>query len=188
MPDAVAENLFAVAVVLAAAAVGLAVWALASGRGKFLGAALACGVLAAGVFGADRLIVTEAEVVEARVEDLAAAVVAGEVEAVLAFFSPTAAGDRAAVRTGMGLATIDPDLRLTDWDTTVTAGGTAATCHFRANGTIRGKFFGGGNAFRQPTRWLLSWRKEGDPAAWKVVEVRRLDVMTGEPVDLLGRR
>ena len=165
-------------------AVGLAAWAVVSGRAKLLAAAAVCALLGAAAFGADYWIVTEAEKLEARVHELADALIAGESERALSHFSPTAAAERAAVRAGLAFVVIDPDLRLSDWQIEVTANDTRGTTHFRANGTVGAPKLG----FSQhvATRWQLVWRKEAD--VWKIVEARRLDPITGETIDFMDGR
>ena len=174
------DVLFPLAVALGLLAVGLAVWSVVSGRGKLLAIAAACLLLGAAAFAADRFIVTTAERVEALTVEVANAVVAGDVEAALGYFSPTASAERATVRFGLGLITIDPDLRLSDWETTLSGGETRAVVHVRANGTVRNPRMG----FERhvATRWRLTWRVEA--GEWKIVQARRLDPITGQPQGL----
>ena len=179
------DLLWPLAALFALLTAAFGVWALVSGRGKLLAAAAVCLLLSGGAFVADHLIVTEAERVEARMREVVAAAVAGDVDSVLGYFSPAAAEEQAAVRFGLSLVTIETDLRLSDWDTEVTAADTRATTHFRANGTVRAASFG---VIEQhvATRWEFVWRKEA--GAWKIVEIRRLDPLSGERIDLRAAR
>ncbi|MFH5803537.1 hypothetical protein [Alienimonas sp. DA493] len=166
------------------ATVVFAGWAVISGKAKFLAVAGVCLLLGAAAFGADWYIVTEAEKVEALIDELADAAVAGDAEQVLSYFSPTAVIPRTTVAFGLNLVTIEDDLRLTDRSTTVTANDTQAVSDFRANGTVRVPQLGGaGKHF--PTKWQLVWRKEA--GEWKITEVRRFNPITDEPIDLLAR-
>ncbi|WP_171187229.1 hypothetical protein [Alienimonas chondri] len=175
--------LMPLAIVMGALAVACAVWAVVSGRAKFLAVAAVCFLTGAGAFGADWYIVTEAEKVEAHVRDLAEAVVAGDSEKALSYFSVTAIPERLAVATGMSMATFDDDLSLSDWSTVVTANDTQAVSGFRANGTIRVAQIG---ELYKPSMWELVWRKEA--GEWKIVDVHRFDPITEKPIGLLDRR
>ena len=158
-----------------------AVWGVAGGRGKFLIAAGVCVLLAAGAFGVDAVVETEAERLEATVADLAAAVVAGDAEVAVGFFTADALLARAAVRAGLNLVDVADDVRLTDWVTAVD--GDAAACHFRANATFT--LLGKGFQSRHPTRWETRWRRVGDD--WRIAGVTRLHPITGETMGVLDR-
>lgn len=172
------------AIVLVVAAVAAAAWAVFSGKAKPLVVAAVCLLLGAAAYGADWYVVTEAEKVEALVTDLAAAVVEGDSARALSYLSPTADLPRTTVAMGLKLVQIDPDLRISDRSTTVTANNTQAVSGFRANGTAGSKQLGN-SGFRFATKWQLVWRKEANE--WKIVQVRRFHPITEEPIDLLSR-
>ncbi|QDT16101.1 Cif family virulence factor [Alienimonas californiensis] len=166
------------------ATIACAGWAVISGRAKYLAVAGVCLLLGAATFGADWYVVTEAEKVEAHIDELAAAAVAGDTEKVLSFLSPTAVLPRTSVAFGFNLVTIEDDLRLTDRSTEVTANDTQALSDFRANGTVRVPQLAGASK-HFATKWQLVWRKEA--GEWKITEVRRFNPITGEPIGLLDR-
>ena len=145
------------------------------------GLAVACLLLIPAVYFAERAIVTPAEEVEADVLALRDAVVAGDVERTLSFFSATALPERTAVAAALALADVQDDLRITDLDVSTFGVDTQAVSHFRANGTVSSRAFGD---HRVATRWEVSWRKEaGD---WKLYKIERLNPITGEPIGLLS--
>jgi len=173
------------AILSGAVAVVAAAWAVFSGKAKLLAVAGVALLIGAGAFAAERAIVTEAEKVEALLLDLADAAVAGDVETVLAALSPKADVSQSLVRMGLMLIEIDDDLRISDRQTEVTANATQARTRFRANGTVRMQKMGSASS-RIATLWELIWRKEaGD---WKIVEIRRLNPITEQPIDLLSAR
>lgn len=168
--------------------VGAVIFAIAWTRNrKVIFAVLAgfCLLLIPVVFVVEHLIVTPAEEIEAAIHSLRDAVVSGDIERTLEFFSTTAIVERAQVVTGMTMGEVQPDLRITDVSTKVMASDTIAVSQFRANGTfvMRGPFMAG--THRVATRWELSWRKEA--GEWKITEVQRLNPITGEPMPLLSR-
>ncbi len=175
--------LFPLALVLAAAALVSAGWAVVSGRAKFLAVAGVCILAAAAALTADWAIVTEAEKVEALIDDLAAAAVAGDADQALSHFSPATDIPVGSIRLGLAMTSFSPDMRLSDRGTTVTANGTQAVSDLRVNGTAQVKLSGIGG--RYATRWQIVWRKEA--GEWKIIELRRFDPLRGEEIGLLDR-
>lgn len=131
----------------------------------------------------ERSIVTPGEEIERLVYDLRDAVVAGDIEATLAFFSPQAVAERTAIRTGMSLGKVKPDVDVSDLQVKVTADSTA-TSHFRANGTFAYQTPVLSGERRISTRWRLSWRREA--GQWKVYGIDRLNPITGEVISILS--
>ena len=177
-----ADDPWPTVIALALAAGVLTVWGVVTGRAKFLFGAGACVLLGAAVWGVAAAVVTESERVENRVRELADAVVAGDADRAVGFFTEDAVASRLQVRAGLALADVGDDLRLTDWQTTVGDGGTAATCHFRANATF--SLASRGFSARQPTRWETRWVRSPD-GVWRIAGVTRLDVITGEAKGML---
>ena len=174
------------AVVLAVAAAAAAGWAVFSGKAKFLAVAGVCFLLGVAAFGAERLIVTEAEKVDALIDELADAAIRGNASLVLSRLSPSVPEDelpRKTLAMGLTLVNIDPDLRLTDRSTVVSANDTQATSDFRANGTARSPQLGNAT-WRFATKWQLVWRKEA--GEWKIVRVIRFNPITEEPISVLA--
>jgi len=166
-------------VVLLVAAIAFAFLWSRSGRRAFAVAAAVCLLLAPVAYVVEESIVTPAEEVEMKVHALRDAVVAGEVEKVLSFISPTDEVDRARVTLAMNLADVKDDLRITDLSVVTLGEDTQAVSHFRANGTVVPQGFGDQHI---PTRWEVSWRKEaGDLKVYKIV---RLNPINGEPIGL----
>ena len=115
-------------------------------RGMFLLGAAGMVVAAVMIFFIERLIITEAERIEANVYALADAVKADDVERTLSFFSERVGSGRAKIATAMSLYDISDDMRITDLQVEVTAANSIGTSHFRANGTITGKGSGIGSS------------------------------------------
>lgn len=93
------------------------------------------------------------------------------------FFAESNEADRARVRAALVVASVNDDMRLADVRINLTDEDTAVT-HFRANGTVT--VSGGGRHY--PSRWELTWRKEGGD--WKVTQTKMLHVTTGEEQDI----
>ena len=160
----------------------LAVWGVTGGRTKLLAAAAGCVLLAAAVFGTAFVIQTEAERVEATAADFVDALVVGDADAAVSFFTPDALLARGAIHAGLEMVDVHNDVRLTDWQTVVD--GDEATCHFRANATFT--LIGDGFETRHPTRWDTIWVKVGDD--WRMAGVTRLNPINGEEMGMLERK
>lgn len=153
-------------------------------RGLFMGLGVALFAMAVGFYYLERSIVTEAEIIEANVHELAAAVVNRDVPGVMKFFSPRAEKDRARVGAAMATFIIRGDMRITDMQVEVKAENSLATSHFRANATIVGRASSAG--VRGATRWLLTWQKQA--GEWKITEVVRLHpIRDGEVLNIMDR-
>ncbi|MEX0717688.1 MAG: nuclear transport factor 2 family protein [Planctomycetaceae bacterium] len=149
-------------------------------RGMYL---VAVGVIAAacvGIFYVERAIVTEGEVVEQHVRDLADAFRRKDPTATLEHFSAQATRERFLVAWAMAAVTVHDDLTITDMQIELAAQGSRATSHFRANGTI--ELLGRGILGHRPSRWLLTWQKEG--GAWRIIHVEQLDPINGRPIEI----
>ena len=140
---------------------------------------LVCGVA---IYFVEQSIVTEAELVEAAVLDLAETVERGDTEETLSFISANATALRLVIGTALTLVTVEDDLRITDLNVTMMAQNSRAKSHFRANGSFTHRSLGATS--NRPTRWELTWQREG--GEWKIVKVDMLDPITGEKKPFLG--
>lgn len=139
---------------------------------------------AVAVFVVERQIVTETERVEANIHAMVDAAVRGNVDEVLAFISPQENNLRRIVQFGLDQVDIEDDARVTDATVQMTTGGTQAISRFRVNATINiAKLPHHGH---HPSRWEMTWRRVGKD--WKVFELRRLNPVTGEPMDVMERQ
>ncbi len=157
-------------------------WWANSKRGLAAGLAVFCLALGGAVYVVEGIIVTPAEEVEQLVTDLCWQFQRRDPK-VLEHFSQTAASLRHQCQAAMLLVEVQPDLRLTDFQTRLTNEGSRAICHFRANATI--SVLGAGNVGRQPSRFELTWAREGD--AWKIIDLRRLNPIRDEELGLMDR-
>jgi hypothetical protein len=137
--------------------------------------------LAGGVLVFERSIVTHREQIQQHILDMAQAFQDGEEEQVLEFVSVQSEYLRNQVRLGFVLVEKVENLRITDTSVTMLAADSRARLHFRANGTFT--VGGYGNVGHRPTRWQMTWQQEG--GLWKIIDVQRLDVMTGKPIGML---
>ncbi|HUG92731.1 MAG TPA: hypothetical protein VML55_17960 [Planctomycetaceae bacterium] len=140
--------------------------------------------LCVAIFVAERLIVSDAERVEAAVVDLAAAYERRDLDRALAFISDDAAALKSSARWLMDTYEVRGGLRITDLDARLNENGTEAVSHFRANGSFasrRGTF----GPTHYATRWEFTWHRE--PSGWKVVAVQPLHVVSGERDERLER-
>jgi hypothetical protein len=154
----------------------------ASGRGRALILALVLFVAAGGVFVVEGMIVTPGEQVELNTVQLCQAVQRKDAGA-LDHFSNTAPALKLMCQAGMELIEISPDMRVTDLQTTLTNQESRAVCHFRVNAGLKVQGFG--DVGRQPSRFKLTWAKEG--AEWKIIDVVRLHPLKDEELELLAR-
>ena len=164
-------------------------WLSQRKTGYLAGVAL-CVALCGLVFVVEQQIVTEQERVEQRLLDFTAAfqrdslkrgllnaVIGGgqELES-LKFIH----GDdvlRLATN-ALDLVDIQDDVRISDIRTRMTNKDSRAITQFPASASVT---VSGYSAARQPSRWELTWGKEG--GEWKVLRATRLNFMSGQPLD-----
>jgi len=138
------------------------------GQGRQLVAAAALLLLGGAIIVVEQLIVTDSERIEASIYDMAKSFAAGDADGTLDHFSEQDTTDRELVRRAIGLVEIQGNIRVTDMTVEMSPSKTDATSTFRAtaDGTYQKQ------SFHIPTRWELSWHREGPD--WKVTRVRRL--------------
>jgi ketosteroid isomerase-like protein len=148
----------------------LAQWLPQRGRRQIVAATVFL-VAAAAIFLADHFIITETKRVQANIYDLAKAVQAGNVERCLTFFSENDKPDRQLVGQAASMVEIQGPIRITDMAINMSSAESRAVASFRATADV--KFQNQTN--RYPTRWELTWQREGND--WKVIRVRRLQLI-----------
>jgi hypothetical protein len=164
------------------AAVLLSLWSTSRRVFHLLGAILlliCCGV----VYVVEQQIVTERERVEEAIYGVADAFEAADTGATLKFISPRALDLQLAVQFVMSVlqVRVEDELRITDVSIEMLNEDTRARAHFRANGTFFVAQYG--DVGHRPTRWNVTWQKEG--GEWKIINVERLDPVRGDPMPLL---
>ena len=152
-------------------------------RTSLLIATIISGAGIAGTWLIDELVVTDREQVTASVLTLADDVRRLDLNSTLRFISPREDDLKHQVELGFNLISEIEYLTITDVSVDVFGEGGRARSHFRANGRIHVK--GHGDIGHQPTRWELTWQKEGSD--WKVVDIERLNPITGETIATLSR-
>jgi hypothetical protein len=163
----------------AIAAALLAVW-FSSRRGAPLIAALVVLLLCVGVYFVEQSIITPAEEVEQAVLDLTHAFQQRDVPKTLSFFSARYDEGRSVANQGLQFVKVEDDLRITDLWVKMAAQNSRAESHFRASATVTTSI--GGSYGFQPSRWMLTWQREG--GEWRIIDVRRLNVVDGKEMPL----
>lgn len=79
------------------------------------------------------------------------------------------------------LVTVGNDLRMSDFQSTISNDGQQGTVHFRANATIT--IMGHGNVGYQPARLILTFQREKED--WKIIKVQRLNPINGNEMPAL---
>ena len=169
--------LFFLCLILGAAL--LAQWVLQRGRRQIV--AVAVFLLAAvAILLADRLIITQTKRVEANIYELAKAVEASNVERCLSFFSEGDKPDRQLVQQAVGMVQIQGAIRITDMSIKMSSAESRAVSTFRATADVTYQ----NQTNRFPTRWELTWQREGNE--WKVIRVRRLQLLGDQETNPLS--
>lgn len=143
-----------------------------------------CGLMLLGalaVYVIEQAIVTPAEEIRGHLAELLDDCKRNDVEAVVGRISKNNPVLRTLVTTGLNMAKIHDDVRLTDIQVQTLAENTRGVSHFRANGTITAHSVSYAN--RVSTRWEMTWQKEG--GEWRIVSIKRLNPITGEDMDML---
>jgi len=149
---------------------------------KYFGGALACIVVAVGVYFLEQQIVTEKEQVELAVVDITSAFQRRDLEATLSHVSNQAPVVKSVIVFGYNILSVEDDMRLTDVSVDLIAQNTRAISKFRINGTV--KFNNAPSGDHMPSRWEAKWQLED--GEWRMIEIQELDPLTGEPIDRLG--
>ncbi|MDA0834430.1 MAG: hypothetical protein O2955_07300 [Planctomycetota bacterium] len=131
----------------------------------------------------DELVETESEIIGAAVVDMANDFRHGDVDGVLAWIDPHELKLKGVVYAAAELVDVTSDIRITAMDVKLIEGTNDATSDFRANADLNVKGFG--NVGRQPTRWLLTWRKENDQ--WRIIGIDRKNPLTGDPIRIFDK-
>ncbi len=152
------------------------------GRTMYFNIGVGLLLIAVAFFFVEKGIVTDGEKVEAAVHGLADAVEQDDLEAALAHISQNADLERGLVKTGLDLIDVEGTLRVSDLQVELFSENSRARSHFRANGTIRYA----GEPHYTPTRWMLTWQREGGD--WKVTRIERLSPTGGQGIDPMAKR
>jgi len=166
------------------ALIGVAFWSSSKRVLPLAFAALA--LVAAGIiYAVEAAIVTPAEQAEALTVQLCREFQRQD-KAALEHFSPAAPELRQLCEMAMQSVLVEDDLQLSDFQTRMSNNDSRATVHFRAKGTISAMSYGILKTY-QPTRFELTWAKEG--ADWKIVAITRLNpYKDGEEMEVMAPR
>ena len=150
-------------------------------RNLFFVLALAFLGMSGGIYAVERAIVTEGERLQDEVVQLCEQFRRRDPKT-LDHFSDSTPELKAICAAAMKLVEVRDDLRLTDFQTTLTNQNSRGDVHFRANATISAM----GMTAHHPFRCILSFQKEG--GAWKIVEIQRLDPIKGDKMEIMEHR
>lgn len=145
---------------------------------KWLMPALVCVVLAFVVWTVERSIVTPGEKVEGALLAMVDAFQKKNEAGTLRYISPAPASEKLVIlaKTAIKLVDVREGYTVSDIQVKTMANDTAATSHFRVNGTI--SIPTQGNIGHQPFRFNGKWRLEG--GEWRLTEIEDLNPINGE--------
>ena len=171
-------------ILIAAAVAVLLLFAWAGNRRTpFLLGGLGLLLVCAGIYVAEQQIVTESERVAQRVHALVSAFQRQDSATTLGYISPQAEDIRRLVQDNISRVKLGDDLRVTDVSVEMVGRETRAISKFRASATVSMEI---GQAHSGPTRWELTWQREGND--WRVIKVDRLDPVSGKSLsNITGR-
>ncbi|QDU81644.1 hypothetical protein Pla110_33880 [Polystyrenella longa] len=164
----------------------LFVYGVSTGRGKAATIGLGCLAVCPLLFFLERFVVTEAEVVEQVVLDLASDVQENRQQEVINHLSDNESTIGVLIRSGMSKYDLSENLRITDLSVEVDPGGQSAKAHLRANGTVRPRGNSGMQGQRFPSRWHVYFERDNDE--WKVTQIERLSPTSGKTMPILATR
>lgn len=150
------------------------------------GTLTAVGLLAAAllIFVVEDYIVTPGETVEKELHRMLDAFKAEDIRQVHLQISDDAPKLRETASRGIEMIRLHSGFHLKDVQITVQPGGNQAVAHLRANG--RATLLKSSYDQQVATRWETTWTKHGDD--WKLSEVKRLDVISGDEIGILDPR
>jgi hypothetical protein len=144
-----------------------------------LAATTGCLLLIGAAFLYDQAIVTPREQVSDSVLGITHAFRDRNLDQTLSYVSDSARDIKLLIGNAYNWVQLQPDMRVTDIQTELIAGGARARARFRVNGTV---LFSGGTD-RVATLWESKWQDED--GQWKLIEITPLDPVTGEPESYL---
>jgi len=154
----------------------------ANRRGLHMLLALACVGLCFVIYFVERAIVTEREVLTQRVIQLCHDF-RDKKPGLLDYISDTKPNLKDLMTQAMDTVTVQSDLRLSDFQTTVNAENTQGKCRFRANATIN--VIGMGDVGYQSVQVEFVFQRE--KGVWKIIEIRRFNPINGKEMDPMQR-
>lgn len=171
------ENPFPLAIVLIGAAVVAGL--MMERRGYLVGVVL---LIAAGTICLiEDLVVTPGEQVESQIEAMLEGFKSDNMDAVYACISETAPNLNTIAKQGHDKVRLQSSFHLKDVRVTVSENGRSAVAHLRANGRVTIK--GAGYETMASTRWETEWMLQGQ--TWRLIGVKRLDLVSGEEIGVL---
>lgn len=148
-----------------------------NGEPAYFKGMIAAVVAAFAIYGIERSIVTPAERIDDNVHDMVDAFRRNDLQRTLSHVSPNAEEERDLISAAIGMVDISDDLRVTDMEVTVDAGGRKAVAKFRVNASASV----GGSSRLIRTRWLFDFDREGDE--WRVSRIQRMKLLQDEVID-----
>ena len=163
---------------------GTAVVALISGTPKGRSVAVVCLLATAGLYVLESAVVTPGEEVEGQLQTMLDAFQNRSQDAINRCIADESPSLLQTAAQGLEMVTLTKDFHIKDLEVTVRDDGRTADAHLRANGTL--KLNRSDMISRVFTRWQTVWKQEG--SEWKLVEVGRLDPVTGQEMGILDAR
>lgn len=149
-------------------------------RVKYLLAVLPLIIFGPMIYAYERRTITERERVEAAVIGVVRAFEHEDRAGTLAFFSARHHELRRMANDTMDLVQPAGAFSVTDMSVTMLSRDSRALSRFRVTGPIKVLEFG--DVGTRPSRWELTWQKEGGD--WKIIDLQRLDPVSGERMDI----
>jgi len=162
--------------ILGLIAAGFLLAAMQTQAAKWLVAVAVCLLLGIAVWFIEKAVITPGEQVEAHVFAIVQAFQKNDEPGTLKFISPASVGLVALAQAGIKVVDLKEGYSVSDMQIKTLANKTAATSHFRVNGTI--SMPTQGNLGHKPFRFNGKWRIEA--GEWRLTEIEELDPISGE--------
>jgi hypothetical protein len=172
----ITENPWPLVLILAGAAVIL----LLVGQSRSRAFAMACALVAAAVYLVESWVVTPAEEVEQGLQSMLQGFIESDINSIERLISDDSPGLIQEARKGLEMVELHPAFHLQDVAVSVSDDGQSADAHLRANGTLTIRNSNVSN--HAATRWRTRWVRQED--TWKLSEVHRLNVVTGDEIGI----
>ncbi len=173
----ITENPWPLILILA----GTALVLLIVGESRCRGFSVGFAVAAAGLYFLEGLIVTPAENIERSLQSMLEGFVSQDLAAIDRLIAVESPGLKEKARQGLELAQLEDGFHMKDIAVTVSDDGKSAEAHLRANGSLIVRQTN--TPYHAATRWRAKWVLQD--ADWRLSEVHRLDVVTGEEIGVL---
>jgi ketosteroid isomerase-like protein len=176
----ITENPWPLILILGGVAAVLQILGGSKGRSM----ALICVAAAVGLYVLESAIVTPGEEVEQNLQSMLKGFIDEDAKQINAHIADDVPELKDMAKRGLEMVQVHQGFHLREIVVTVSDDGQTAEAELRANGSLTVRQ--AQTPYHAATRWRTHWKRKGD--SWKLMEVHRLNPVTGDEIGVLERQ